>query len=122
MKYNDLKNKSTDVIKELDKEIARITNIRLKPQTTVKEIYQASDELDQAVAKAINSKEYRAPKYIIKEAKQWRAKAKKAVNDGDKRREVAKVIEETNEELLKTRPSQPKLEGLIEKYKSLLDF
>lgn len=122
MKFNDLKNKSTDVIKELDREIARITNIRLKPQTTVKEIYQASDELDQAVAKAINSKEFKAPNYIIKEAKEWRAKAKKAVRDGDKRREVAKAIEETNDELLKTRPSQPKLEGLIEKYKSLLDF
>lgn len=122
MKYNDLKNKSTDVIKELDRVVADVTNIRLRPQTTVKEIYQASDRLDQAVAKAINSKEYRAPNYIIREIKDWRRKARKARRDGDKRREVAKLIEETNDELIKIRPSQPRLEGMIEEYQSLFDF
>lgn len=122
MKFNDLKNKSTDVIKELDRVIADVTNIRLRPQTTVREIYEASDRLDQAVAKAINSKEYRAPNYIIREIKDWRRKARRAVKDGDKRREVAKLIDETNDELIKTRPSQPRLEGMIEEYQNLFDF
>ena len=43
MKYNELKNKPSYVIKELSKEVSEITNDRLRPQATVLEIYQLSD-------------------------------------------------------------------------------
>ncbi|WP_300410422.1 CAMP factor family pore-forming toxin [Lagierella sp.] len=119
-KYNDLKDKSTDVIKDLDREIARITNERLKPQRTVAEIYQLTDELNQAMMIAINSQDFRAKNYEIEEVKRLRAEARRAKRHGDRRMELAEAIDRTNEEMLKTRPSQPVLRDLIANFNALL--
>lgn len=120
LKFNDLKDKSSDVIKELDREIARITFERLKPQKTVREIYELTDQLNAAVMIAMNSLDYRAKSFEIKEVKRLRAKARSQRLAGDRRMELAEAIYDTNKEMLKTRPSQPKVRELIATFNRLL--
>ncbi len=113
MKYNELKNKPTYVIKALDREVADITNGRLRPQATVLEIYQLSDRLDQAVAEALNNEDERAMPHEIDKLKELLADLRKAKRRGDSRREVAEAIDRAREELSYTRPSKMNVNGLI---------
>lgn len=113
MKYNELKNKPTYVIKALDREVADITNGRLRPQATVLEIYQLSDRLDQAVAEALNNEDERAMPHEIDKLKELLADLRKAKRRGDSRREVAEAIDRAKEELSYTRPSKMNVNGLI---------
>lgn len=113
MKYNELKNKPTYVIKALDREVADITNGRLRPQATVLEIYQLSDRLDQAVAEALNNEDERAMPHEIDKLKELLADLRKARRRGDSRREVAEAIDRAREELSYTRPSKMNVNGLI---------
>ena len=119
MKYNDLKNKPTYVIKALDKEVAEITNARLRPQATVLEIYELSDRLDQAVAVALSNEDEKAMPYEIDELKALLADLKKARRRGDTRREVAEAIDRAAEELRYTRPSKMNVNGLIQTMQAL---
>ena len=119
MKYNELKNKPTYVIKELDKEVAEITNGRLRPQATVLEIYQLSDRLDQAVAVALSNEDERAMPNEIDKLKELLADLKKAKRRGDSRPEVAEAIDRAKEELGYIRPSKMNVNGLIQTMEAL---
>ena len=119
MKYNELKNKPTYVIKALDKEVAEITNGRLRPQATVLEIYQLSDRLDQAVAIALSNEDEKAMPYEIDQLKALLADLKKAKRRGDSRREVAEAIDRAKEELGYIRPSKMNVNGLIQTMEAL---
>lgn len=119
MKYNELKDKPTHVIRALDSEIREVTAIRLRPQSTVAEIYQASDRLDQAVAVALNSEDYRATKYEIQDLKEAIKEAKRARRHGDKRKEVADAISYAQDELRLLRPSGIKVVGFTKTLQSL---
>ncbi|MDU2353521.1 MAG: CAMP factor family pore-forming toxin [Anaerococcus sp.] len=119
MKYNELKNKPTYVIKELDKEVAEITNGRLRPQATVLEIYQLSDRLDQAVAVALSNEDERAMPNEIDKLKELLADKKKKKRRGDSRPEVAEAIDRAKEELGYIRPSKMNVNGLIQTMEAL---
>lgn len=119
MKYNELKNKPTYVIKALDREIADITNGRLRPQATVLEIYQLSDRLDQAVAIALNNEDERAMPHEIDKLKELIRDLQKAKRRGDSRVEVAEAIDRAKEELRYIRPSKMNVNGLIQTMEAL---
>lgn len=120
LKYNELKDRPSYIIEKLDREIADITNQRLKPQATVAEIYQLSDRLDQAVSEALTTEDRKATKAEIDRVKDLRREMRKAKRMGDERMEVAQVIERVNEEMLKTRPSQINVRGLIKTMEALM--
>ncbi len=120
MKYNELKNKPTYIIERLDREIADITNGRLRPQATVAEIYQLSDRLDQAVAEAQNSEDTTALPSEVKRLKELKWELQKAIMAGDKRPEAGAAVDRAREEVWKIRPSHIAVTGLIETIESLL--
>lgn len=118
----DLKDKSTDVLRELSREVSRITRERLRPEKTVAEIYQLTDELNQAMMIAINSKDYRATNFEISEVKRLRFLARRQRMVGDMRPEFGELIDLTNQEMLKLRPSQPLVKDFIAEYNALLNY
>ncbi|MDO5018410.1 MAG: CAMP factor family pore-forming toxin [Lagierella massiliensis] len=120
-KFYELKDKSTQVIKTLDREVLRITGERLKPQATVADIYRLTDELNQAMEEALNSEDFRATKAEIELVKILRIKARQKKRAGDNRIELIEAIENTNEQMLMTRPSQTAIRDLINTFNSLLD-
>ena len=119
MKYNELKNKPSYVIKELSKEVSEITNDRLRPQATVLEIYQLSDRLDQAVAVALSNEDERALPHEVDKLKELLSDLKKARRNGDSRTEVSEAIDRAREELRNTRPSKMNVNGLIQTMEAL---
>lgn len=118
----DLKDKSTDVLRELSREVSRITRERLRPEKTAAEIYQLTDELNQAMMIVINSKDYRATNFEISEVKRLRSLARRQRMVGDMRPELGELIDLTNQEMLKLRPSQPLERDFIAEYNALLNY
>lgn len=120
----DLKEAPDYVLDELNKVIREVTRIRLQPQATVAEIYQAGDVLDAAVGKAYNQCQYdhRATKTEKDDLREHRRLALKARRDGDKRKEVGDVIDASQKLLFAPRASSRKVQEMIDTIRLLLDL
>ena len=121
---NDLKEAPDYVLDELNKVIREVTRIRLQPQRTVAEIYQAQDMLDAAVGKAYSQlqSDHRATKTEIQDLKEMRHAAIKARRQGDKRKEVGDVIDASYKLIMSIRPSSNKVQEMIDSIRMILNM
>lgn len=121
---NDLKEAPQYVLDELNEVIREVTSIRLRPQALVKEIYEASDQLDAAVGKAIaqTQNDHRANHYEWEDLKDHRNMARKARMKGDRRKELGDAIAAANKLLVQLRPSSRQTQEMIDTIRMLLDM
>ena len=70
----------------------------------------------------INSKDYRATNFEISEVKRLRSLERRQRMVGDMRPELGELIDLTNQEMLKLRPSQPLVKDFIAEYNALLNY
>lgn len=121
---NDLKEAPQYVLDELNKVIAEVTSIRLRPQALVREIYEASDQLDAAVGKAIaqTQNDRRANHYEWEDLRDHRNLARRARMKGDRRKELGDAIAAANKLLIQIRPSSRQTQEMIDTIRMLLDM
>ncbi|MCI5674563.1 MAG: CAMP factor family pore-forming toxin [Ezakiella sp.] len=112
----DLKDAPSYVFDALNKTIAKVTNIRLRPQITVAELYEAEDELDAAVQKAFYAAaaDKRATKTELDDLRAARREARHRRNImGDRSFELGQMIDRCSKIFLDIRPSSNEVQGLI---------
>lgn len=120
----DLKEAPKYVLDDLNKVIREVTSIRLRPQSTVREIYEASDMLDAAVGKAIAQlqSDHRITSTEKKDLREHRNLARKARRHGDKRKELGDAIDAASKLLLQSRASSRQVQEMIDTIRMLLDM
>ncbi|WP_294985165.1 CAMP factor family pore-forming toxin [uncultured Fenollaria sp.] len=120
----DLKEAPKYVLDDLNKVIREVTSIRLRPQATVREIYEASDMLDAAVGKAIAQlqNDHRITSTEKKDLREHRNLARKARRHGDKRKELGDAIDAASKLLVQSRASSRQVQEMIDTIRMLLDM